>query len=325
MRMNLKISAALLLVGAMLLSVVSCETEKAKGREDAVAVILKDGSIDFFQQISKGIKDKCASAGIVPLIFTTENEYDIKSQVKAIESLSSCEYNIKGIIFVPIYYGEGANEAETALVKYLKTNNVPVVYLDTPPAEQSPLASICKAYVGTSIADAAEGMVNFLKDTPADEMVSVLYGTGATNFRYEYLKTKKGISDDDNAYIIDSSNELNGGILSGKLAEIPQGGTVVLYNGDLYDRILALGEEVKNFSDKKVFIFDAGRSTLTSLINGGQVIAIQAQNSFKYGENAVDAALNTTTEKEVLTPTFLITKDNLQSNEVKPFLEYFGL
>lgn len=313
--------ALLICFGALMLA-PSCE--KTNPKEDAVVAILKDGNSDYMKQLKYSIEAECQAKGCKAVVVMTNDEYDFESQMLAAESLSSLGYNIKGIIFTPIYDSSNKNDAET-VIKTFAGKTVPVVFLDTKPSELSPLKDSYTAYVGVDLQQVGTSFAEMIPESDPSRLLSVYYNTAATVERYRVFKTAKGLSDDSNAIPVTAENGLTADALNSKLSGLGEGGTVTLFNGDFYDKILALGKSVQNLDDKQIYAFDAYKSLLTNLQNGGNVKAVQAQNSFKMGKESVDCIFSVPASKEVLVPAVLINSATIGSDEVKPFLEYFGM
>lgn len=102
-------------------------------------------------------------------------------------------------------------------------------------------------------------------------------------------------------------------------------GSLILFNGDFYDKILSFGQEIRNLDDKKIYTFDVYKSLLVNIKNGGNVKAVLAQNGFEMGKKAVDCIFSAPADKKVIVPTITISGATISSPEVKPFLDFFGL
>ncbi len=316
------ILAALFIISA--LPFQSCNPKDDPAR-DTIVAILKEGNSDYWGQIAYSIQSECEAYGYKAVIKTTASEYDIAGQISAAEYLSANKDHIKGVIFSPIYPEGSGNPAEDIINEAVSESGAPVVFLDSKAGEHSPLAYCAKSYVGVNIPQTAKSFAGLVPETEASKMLCILYGTTATMERYRIFKQEKGIENDDNAIIVTESTPLTAPILNARLSSMPKGSTVVLFNGDFYDKILVMGNYVENFSDKQVIAFDIYRSLLKSMKDNGQVAAVQAQNTFEMGRKAVDCILATKVSPEVLIPTIKITPDNIGSVDVNPFAEYFNL
>ena len=308
-------------VAALLMS-ASCDKESSK--EDAIVAILKDGNSDYWKQIISSIEAESRTRGCKSFIFTTDSEYDVASQVRAAESLSELDYNVKGIIFTPIYDSNIKNDAE-AVISSFAGRSVPVVFLDTKPSELSPMKDSYSAYVGVDLKVTGTDFAEMVPETDPSRILSVYYNTAATADRYQTFKSVKGITDDSNAISVTADNELNASALNAKLSVLGNSGSVVLFNGDFYDKILSFGKDVQNLDDKQIYAFDVYKSLLVNIKNGGNVRAILAQNGFVMGKKAVDCIFSAPSDKEVFVPAITISSATIASPEVKPFLDFFGL
>ncbi len=307
---------------AALLAFTSC-AEQESG-EDVVVAILKDGTSDYMKQLKSSIEAECLAKGCKALIITTKGEYDIESQLQAAKSLASLDYNVKGIIFIPIYDPSNKNEAES-IINSFAGKSIPVVFLDTKPSELSPMKDSYYAYVGVDLQVTGTAFAGMIPETDPSKILSIHYNTVATMERYRIFKDIKGITGEQNAISVTADNELDAEKLNDKLSGLSQGGSVVLFNGDFYNKILTLGTDVQNLDDKQIYAFDAYRELLDNIKNGGNVKSVQAQNSFVMGKKSVDCIFSAPDEKDIFVPCITISSATINSEEVKPFLEFFGL
>lgn len=307
---------------AALFTFASCNKETQK--ENAIVAIVKDGNSDYTKQIISTIESESKAKGCKALIYATDGEYDTNSQVRAAESLSNLKYNVKGIIFAPIYDASNKNDAE-ALISSFAGKSIPVVFLDTKPSESSPMKDTYSAYVGVDLPKTGADFAEMIPETDPSRILSVYYSTAATVERYNTFKRIKSISDDKNAIAITADNELTAAALSAGLSGLGNGGTLVLFNGDFYDKILSFGKDAQNLDDKQIYAFDVYKSLLANIKNDGNVKAILAQDGFTMGKKAVDCIFSAPSDKNVFVPAITISAATIGSQEVKPFLDFFSL
>lgn len=319
--MKTKIIVGLSLVAALFLS-ASCGKENIK--DDAVVAILKNGNTDYYKQIISSIEEESRAKGCKALIYAASNEYDINSQIQAAESLASLNYNVKGIIFNPIYDSTNRNDAENAICSFAG-KNIPVIFLDTKPSELSPMKNSYSTYVGVDLQLIGTDFAEMVTETEQSKILSVYYCTAATMSRYETFKRVKGITDDNNSISITADDTLTAASLNAKLSNLGTGGSVVLFNGDFYDKILSFGEDVQDLNDKQIYAFDAYKSLLLNIKNGGNVKKVLAQNAFVMGKAAVDCIFSMPVDKNVFVTPIIISAATFDSQEVKPFRDFFGL
>lgn len=63
---------------------------------------------------------------------------------------------------------------------------------------------------------------------------------------------------------------------------------------------------------------------MNALIDGKVIKGILAQDTFGMGKQAVDAVFDAGVKNPLYVDPVYITKDNLSSPEVKPFIDYFN-
>lgn len=305
-----------LALGLMTLTFASCGEEE-KEKEDVIVSILKNGSIDYWKQVTKGIEEECASKGLGAKFFYTNTDADLLNQrvlTSGIEKLES-DYNIKGVIIAPIFT-DNDHSVEQALADYVGSD-IPVVVIDSPIDEDdSPLKNIYKAYVGTDNEAAGEELAKKITNK-SDILVARIEASIPTEARIEGFE--KGT--DNEIEYWDANDSERPSAMEEQLEKYPAINDVVFLNGNLCKSVFSSSTLQK----KNVYTFDAYEEFIISLQHGGCIKGIMAQNTFEMGRKAVSSLFDYIKNKNIYIPTIYITKDNLKSSDVKPFMDYFGL
>ena len=273
---------------------------------DGIAMIIKCGDIDYFLQIEKAFRDACKEKGIKAYYYSTSSEIAYDEQLTAVAELRKLDSKaLKGIIISPSY-GLGGESAEAEVAALAKERGIPVIILDSPVSESSPLASY--PYFGTDNTAAGQAMA----DVVTADKVAVFAMTNSPGIeRAEAFKALK-----PNAVVFEVGDKANEEVQ----AVLGEFDDFVFFNGnDLVDAIDMLKAEQKN-----VYTFDAYGEFLDELIEGSTFFkGIMAQNTFGMVRKAVDAVLANATVGEMV-PTFYIHQYNLTDPNVKPFLEFYN-
>jgi len=273
---------------------------------DGIAMIVKCGDIDYFLQIEKAFRDACKEKGIKAYYYATSSENAYDEQLAAVDELRKLDSKaLKGIIISPSY-GLGGESAEAEVAALAKERGIPVIILDSPVSESSPLASY--PYFGTDNTAAGQAMA----DVVTADKVAVFAMTNSPGIeRAEAFKALK-----PNAVVFEVGDKANEEVQ----AVLDEFDDFVFFNGnDLVDAIDMLKAEQKN-----VYTFDAYGEFLDELIEGSTFFkGIMAQNTFGMVRKAVDAVLANATVGEMV-PTFYIHQYNLTDPNVKPFLEFYN-
>ncbi len=305
-----------LALGLMTLTFASCGEEE-KEKQDVIVSILKNGSIDYWKQVTKGIEEECASKGLGTVFFYTNTDADLLNQrvlTSGIEKLES-DYNIKGVIIAPIFT-DNDHSVEQALADYVGSD-IPVVVIDSPIDEDdSPLKNIYKAYVGTDNEAAGEELAKKITNK-GDILVARIEASIPTKARIEGFE--KGT--DNEIEYWDANDSERPSAMEEQLKKYPAINDVVFLNGNLCKSVF----NSSTLQKKNVYTFDAYEEFIISLQDGGCIKGIMAQNTFEMGRKAVSSLFDYIKNKNIYIPTIYITKDNLKSSDVKPFMDYFGL
>lgn len=272
----------------------------------SIAMIVKEGQIEYFQQIEDAFREACRDNDMMGDYFSTTTEYTYQEQIAAVRKLANRPNNdLKGIIYAPCkgLNGETADAEVAALAKQL---NIPVIIIDARVDADSPLASC--PFIGTDAV--AAGQLLAEKVTEPKVAAFALLNTPGVE-RAQSFKEQKSDSqifvttrDDARSDVETAFNDYD---------------SFVFFNGSALEPAFDLFKE----SNKAVYTIDVYETFLQDLLTGGNVIkGIFAQNTFEMGKKAVEAVINNSTTDELIAPIY-ITKDNLTDDAVLPFLSFY--
>ena len=296
----------------------SKENEPLNPKQDAVVALFKNSG-DYWRQIAVTVTSECESRGVKPIISFTYDDSDADGQLAVVAGLRELRsyYNIKGVIIAPVFTKDD-HRVEKALAD-IAGNDIPVIIIDSPiDIGASPLKDIYKAYVGTDNLAAGRQLAKVCGVTDASSIFAARVAASTpTAERYngfcEEIGTAVPLWE-----TIDFDTPEN---LKAQLEKHPGVSNLVFFNDILCNSVKTAfdGEDVYTFDVYEHFLLDL-KTPATSPIKG-----IMAQNTFEMGRQAVSAVFGPTSEKNIYIPTIYITSDNLYSNEVKPFLDYYNI
>ncbi len=300
--------AAALICGASVFTACSGNDDNpAEGGAKGIAMIVKNGDIDYFRQIETSFRSVCKEKGLEAYYYSTTSETAYEEQQAAVKELRKLGSKaLKGIVFAPSF-GPNGESAEAEVAALAKERGIPVVIIDSPVKASSPLASC--PYFGTDNTAAGRAMADVVT---ADKVaVFAMLGSPAIE-RAEAFKALK-----PEAVVYQVAEKCNDEVQA-VLADFDD---FVFFNGNnLVDALPML-----KAAGKRVYTFDAYGEFLDELITGsGSIKGIMAQNTFGMARKAVDAVLANAKQGEMV-PTFYITEDNLDDTNVKPFLEFYNI
>lgn len=301
------VMAATLICGAMVFTACRYEDNPVDGETGAsgIAMIVKNGEIDYFRQIEMAFRDVCQEKDLEAYYYATSAETAYQEQLAAVAELRQLgNKKLKGIIFTPSY-GPNGESAEAEVAALAQERGIPVVILDSPVSATSPLASC--PYFGTDNTAAGQAMA---EKVTADK-VAVFAMTNSPGIeRAEAFKALK-----PNAVIYQVGDKANEEVQ----AVLDEYNDFVFFNGnDLVDAIPMLTD-----AGKSVYTFDVYGEFLHELFNYSTMLkGIMAQNTFEMARKAVEAVLTNAKEGEMV-PTFYITRNNLKDPIVQPFLKFY--
>ena len=297
--------AATLICGASLFTSCSKDDNPTPSK-GGIALIVKEGNIEYFQQIESSFRSECRKRGLMAEYYCTDSEYAYETQIEAVKDLEKrCKEGLKGIIYVRCKSLDGKT-ADAEVAALAKELNIPVILLDTPVDKDSPLAGC--PFIGTDSEASAKLLAEKVTET---EMAGfALINTPGVE-RGETFKTIKQNAD-IYAMIPDEIKDKTEEVLD-------QYDTFVFFNGSALAPVFDLLKE----NEKTLYTFPIYDATLQELQAGGTYLkGILAQNTFEMGAKAVEAVLNNSKEDQWISPIY-ITKDNLDDPSVKPFLDFY--
>lgn len=300
------------------LLLAGCSNNGEDNAEDAVMVILKKKDpkgVGYWDQVASAIDKECAIKGVKAVIRYTGSDADYQSQINAIDEMKKLNYRFKGIVAVPIY-SKGQHEVEESILEVAEESNIPIVIIDTPVSEdESPLKGKYRAYVGTDNEAAGRLLAQKVNATSDNILSACSKASNAGHLRYKGFCSVK-----EETALWEATEDEAINIVQ-KLKDFPNVTDIVYFNGSLSGNEEVLNSLEKD--NKSVYTFDVFESTLQKLINGNVIKGILAQQTFEMGKEAVDALFNSHVESPIYITPIYITKDNLESDDVKPFLDFF--
>lgn len=303
MKRILMVLAATVICGACLFT--SCKKDEENTPGEGIAMIVKNGQIDYWRQIETAFRSACSEKGLEAYYYATTAENAYQEQVAAVEELRKSGKQLKGIIFAPSF-GVGGESAEAAVAALAAERGIPVVILDSPVGDASPLAAC--PYFGTDNAAAGRDMAAHVA---ADRIAAFAMANSPGVERAQAFKALKPNTD------IFTVGDV---AVSEVQAVINEYNDFVFFNGNDCIGVLAMLKA----AGKNVYTFDVYGEFLDELIAGNTFLkGVMAQNTFAMTRKAVDAVVARATSGEMV-PTFYITSANLDDPNVQPFLEFYG-
>lgn len=301
------VMAATLICGAMVFTACTKIDNPVDGETGAsgIAMIVKNGQIDYFRQIETAFRDVCQEKDLEAYYYATSAESAYEEQLAAVEELRKLGGKaLKGIIFTPSY-GPNGESAEAEVAALAQERGIPVIILDSPVSATSPLASC--PYFGTDNTAAGQAMA----EKVTANKVAVFAMTNSPGMeRAEAFKALK-----PNAVIYQVGDKANEEIQ----AVLDEYNDFVFFNGNiLVDAIPMLKD-----AGKQVYTFDVYGEFLDEMFKSSPMPkGIMAQNTFEMARKAVEAVLTNATQGEMV-PTFYITQTDLRTPVVQPFLKFY--
>ena len=119
--------AAIVVCSAMLFTACTKEDNPGGTGSSGIAMIVKDGQIDYWRQIETAFRDACQEKGLEAYYYATSAEKAYEEQLAAVEELRKLDNNqLKGIIFAPSY-GQNGESAEAEVAALARERGIPVV------------------------------------------------------------------------------------------------------------------------------------------------------------------------------------------------------
>ena len=290
-----------------LLAFTACDNkERPSSDPEGIAMIVKNGSIEYFRQIETSFRSTCQEKGLEAYYYCTSSETAYQEQLAAVKELRRVGRKaLKGIIFAPAYGINGEN-AEAEVAALAQERGIPVVILDSPVKANGPLASY--PYVGTDNAAAGEAMAKVVK---ADKVAAfaLINSPGI-----ERATAFKALKPDAEVFRVGDT------CVDEVKAVLDKYDDFVFFNGN--DLMGAL--PMLKAAGKRVYTFDVYGEFLDELIAGSPCLrGVMAQNTFAMARKAVETVLSNS-KQGVMVPTFYITAATLDAEEAQSFLEFYG-
>ena len=305
---RLWVMAATLICGAMMLTSCSSSDNPVDAETGAstIALIVKEDHVEYWQQVEKAFRDICKEKDLEAIYYSTTEETDYEGQIAAVEDLAKRgDKKLKGIVFCPSY-GLDGKSAEQAVADFARQRGIPVVLLDSPARDGSPLASC--PYFGTDNAAAGRAMAG---QVDAERVAAFAVRNSPGMVRAEAFKALKPATE-----IFSVADEAAADVQ----AVMDQYDDFVFFNGHICAESLA----TLTAAGKRVYTFDMYASFLDELQKGSTLLkGVMAQNTFGMTRKAVEAVIAGASQGEMV-PAFFITWDNLGDDAVKPFLDFYG-
>ena len=258
--------AATLICGASVFTACSSNEDNhamPDGNTPGIAMIVKNGQIDYWRQIETAFRGICQEKGMEAYYYATTSDNAYQEQASAVKELRKLGSEaLKAIVFAPCY-GVHDESTETEVAALAKERGIPVVILDSPVKADSPLYSC--PYFGTDNAAAGKAMAEMVA---ADEVAVFAMAPGPGIERADAFKVLKPAA---TVYPI-GDNAISE--VQSALAEFDD---FVFFNGspllDVLPMLKAAG--------KRVYTFDAYGDFLDELIAGSPCLrGVMAQNTF---------------------------------------------
>ena len=311
--------SVLIALAVTVTSFVACGDDEANGpqtKKDAVVAVLKNGNIDYWNQIATTVTTECKRLGVEPIISFIDDNSNAGGQLSAVSLISNLSegYNVKGIIAAPVFTATD-HRVESKLAE-VAGRDIPIIIIDSPVDEAaSPLKGIYKAYVGTDNKAAGRLLAQKCgaKDPSAILTARVAISTPTVD-RYSGFCEVMG-QELPLWETVDLDTPEN---FTAELAKHPNAKDIVFFNGNLCNSVKSA------FKDVNVYTFDVYEQFLTDLKTPGSSIkGVMAQNTFEMGRQAVKAIFEPVAEKNIYIPTIYITSENIDAAEVQPFFDYY--
>ena len=306
MKMIQWMMAAILICGTTVFTACSMEDNPAGGTvASGIAMIVKNGQIDYWRQIETAFRDACQEKGLEAYYYATSAETAYEEQLAAVEELRKLDYKqLKGIIFAPSY-GENCESAEAEVAALAQERGIPVIILDSPVSAGSPLASA--PYFGTDNTAAGQAMAEKVTD---DKVAVFAMANSPGVERAEAFKAMK-----PNAVIYQVGDKCNEEVK----AVLDEYSTFVFCNGSSLVDVMPMLTE----AGKQAYTFDIYRESLKALVNYSPVLkGIMAQNTFEMARKAVEAVVTNARQGEMV-PTFYLTRSTMRNPVAQPFLKFY--
>lgn len=259
-----------------------CAKTGTEAHNDLVA-ILGSSKNDYWQNMSNGIASEAGSFNITTLdIWYTNADNDADSQLKAIKELSKYK-DLKGIIISPIN-----QEVESAAYDAGRSNDVPVVIIDSPVTEGTPLFEKARSQIYTDNAAVTETLYTLARE---DNNKYILFvGKDNSNSSRARRAKAKELEEENGLTYREIVTDIESGDIETRLKEAldahPEISAVICFNGSLItEKFLDIA------ANKSIYTFDF-TSLIETAVREGKIKCAARQYTFEMGVAAVDAVFN---------------------------------
>lgn len=269
-----------LICAAALLS--SCKKNEKDISNELVA-ILGSSTNDYWQNMSNGIAYESGLSNITRLdIWYTNGDNDAKSQLNALESCSNYS-ELKGIIIAPIN-----KEVEEAAYDTGRLIDVPVVVIDSPVTEGTPLAAKCRSQIYTDNQMAVDTLYALAKENQNRYILFV--GKNNSNSSISRRNYAKKLVEEDGLEYREIVTDCEAGdvaaLTASALNEHPEISGIICFNGSLITE-----EFLDAAKGKDIYTFDY-TDLIANAIYNGKIRWAARQYTYEMGVASVDAVFN---------------------------------
>lgn len=283
----------------------ACNKTQEEVHNDLVA-ILGSSTNDYWQLMSNGIASEAGSFSITALdIWYTNGDNDAESQIMALNSLAAKYKDLRGIIIAPI-----SQEVETAAYNAGFSLDVPVVVLDSPVTENTPLFEKARTQIYTDNAAATETLYNLARE---DNNRYILFvGKDNSNSSRTRRAAAKALEEEAGLEYREIVTDREAGdadvLLAEALATYPEISAVICLNGSLItEKFLDAAKGKSIYTFDYTDIIEAG-------VRDGKIKCAARQYTFEMGVASVDAVFNPLIQNPYLFEVELIDQAYLNSS-----------
>ncbi len=259
-----------------------CAKTGTEAHNDLVA-ILGSSKNDYWQNMSNGIASEAGLFNITTLdIWYTNADNDADSQLKALKELSKYK-DLKGIIISPIN-----QEVESAAYDAGRSNDVPVVIIDSPLTEGTPLFEKARSQIYTDNAAATDTLYTLARE---DNNKYILFvGKDNSNSSRARRAKAKELEEENGLTYREIVTDIESGDVETRLKEAldahPEISAIICLNGSLItEKVLDIA------ANKSIYTFDF-TSLIETAVREGKIKCAARQHTFEMGVAAVDAVFN---------------------------------
>ena len=258
-----------------------------------IAIIAKNGTVEYWQQIRSTFETECADKGVEALCYFTTSDFAFDEQRQAVSKLSAEAGNgLKGIVYAPCV-GENGETADAEVAALVQKLGIPVVVIDNAVAADSPLASC--PFFGTDSKASGEALAD---KVTAENVAAFAIGNGPGKERAEAFKAKKP----GTAVCYTTKDKVAADVK----AALDGYNDFVFFNGELADAVLSLLKD----THKNVYSFDVYQSFIDEMMVANSYFkGIMGQDTETMVLKAVEAVLNRAAKGEMIAPIYYTIND----------------